>query len=173
MQISTSQTISQGGVFNETIPGWLTGELVAAVSAVVISRMNVSYNVTGALGVTTVTYEDIVLQNGSLTDVTSLISKNGRLTLDASEALPRGHEQELFFFYQKLSHNQNVQFASNTTATIWDNGSYVVDHFSAQGAKTVQAFWEDYLLTDHVKELLREVGNYGMLSFKSGPKRLG
>lgn len=128
---------------------------------------------TGVLGVTTVTYENIVLQNGSLKDITSTISEGGRMSLDVPEALPNGHEQELFFFYQKLSHNQNVQFASNTSATIWDNGSYVVDHFSAQGAKAVQAFWEEHLLTDNVKDLLREVGNYGMLNFKSGAKGLG
>lgn len=173
MQVSTSQTIAQGGVLNETIPGWLSGELVAAVSAIVISRTNVSFNVTGALGVTIVTYEDIVLQNGSLKDITSMISENGRLSLDASEALPDGHEQKLFFFYQKLSQNKNVHFASNTTANIWDNGSYVVDHFSAEGAKAVQVFWEDYLLTDNVKDLLRQVGNYGTLSFKSGARRFG
>lgn len=166
MQIPTSQTIAQGSVFNETIPGWLSGQLVAAVSAVVVSRTNVSFNVTGVLGVATVTYEDIVLQNGSLRDITSTISENDSMSLDASKSLPDGHDQELFFFYQKLSHNQNVHFASNTTATIWDNGSYIVDHFSAQGAKTVQAFWEDHLLTDKVKDLLREVGNYGMLKLR-------
>lgn len=136
---------------------------MAAVSATVVSRTNVSFNVTGVLGATTVTYEDIVLENGSLTDITSMISENGSLSLEASEAQPDERERALFFLYQKLSHNQNVHFESNTTATIWDNGSYVVDHFSAQGAKTVQAFWEDHLLTDNVKKLLREVGNYGML----------
>lgn len=139
---------------------------MAAVSAIVVSRTNVSFNVTGVLGVTTVTYEDIVLQNGSLKDITSTISENGSISFDVPEIFPHGHEQELFFFYQKLSHNQNVHFESNTTATIWDNGSYVVDHFSAQGAKTVQAFWEEHLLTDKVKSLLRDVGNYGMLKLE-------
>lgn len=166
LQISTSQNIAQGSVFNGVIPGWLSGELVAAVSAIVVSRTNVSFNVTGVLGVTTVTYEDIVLQNGSLTDITSTISENGSMSLNSTESLPDEHEQELFFFYQKLSDNQNVHFESNTTANIWDNGSYVVDHFSAEGAKTVQAFWEHHLLTDDVKRLLRDVGNYGMLNLK-------
>lgn len=146
---------------------------MAAVSAIVVSRTNVSFNVTGVQGVTTVTYEDIVLQNGSLKDITSTISENGSISLDVPESFPDGHEQELFFFYQKLSHNQNVHFESNTTATIWDNGSYVVDHFSAQGAKTVQAFWGNHLLTDKVKDLLRDVGNYGMLTFKYWRKILG
>jgi hypothetical protein len=109
-----------------------------------------------------VTYADIVLQDDSLTDITSMISDTGSLSWKALEALPDGHEHELFFFYQRLSHNKNVDFASNATATVWDNGSYVVDHFSAQGAKTVQAFWEKNLLTDNVKDLLRNVGNYGI-----------
>lgn len=139
---------------------------MAAVSAIVVSRTNVSFNVTGVLGVTTVTYEDIVLQNGSLRDTPSTISENGSMSSNSTESLPDGHEQELFFFYQKLSDNHNVHFESNTTANIWDNGSYVVDHFSAEGAKTVQAFWENHLLTDDVKKLLREAGNYGMLSLK-------
>lgn len=139
---------------------------MAAVSAIVVSRTNVSYNVTGILGVTKVTYEDVILQNGSLIDITSMISETGKLLLKAPSNLPHGYDQELFFFYQKLSHNQNVHFASNTTATIWDNGSYVVDHFSAQGARIVQAFWEEYILTDNVKFLLREAGNYGTFASK-------
>lgn len=167
LQISSSRTIAHGSVFNGTIPGWMSGELVAAVSAIVVSRTNVSYNVTGVQGVTTVTYEDVVLQTGSLIDITSLVSEDGRISFDAPKALSDGNEQELLFFYQKLSHNQNLHFASNRTATIWDNGSYVVDHFSAQGAKTVQSFWEDYLLTDNIKDLLREVGNYGLCKVKS------
>ena len=162
IQISTSRTIAPGGAFNETIPGWLNGELVAVISATVVSRTNVSFNVTGIRGETTVTYSDIVLQDGSLTDITSMISNTGSLSWKTHEALPDGLEQELFFFYQSLSHNKNVEFPSNATATTWDNGSYVVDHFSAQGAKTVQAFWEKNLLTDNVKDLLRNVGNYGI-----------
>lgn len=134
---------------------------MAAISAIVASRTNVSFNVTGIRGETTVTYADLVLQDGSLTDITSMISDTGVLSWKALETLPTGHEQELFFFYQCLSHNKNVEFPSNATATIWDNGSYVVDHFSALGAKTVQAFWEKNILTDNIKGLLRDVGNYG------------
>lgn len=161
-QISTSQMIPPGGAFNGRIPGWLNGELVAAISAIVTSRTNVSFNVTGIRGEATVTYEDLVLQDGSLKDITSMISNTGTLSYEALETLPAGHEQELFFFYQNLSHNKNVEFASNATATIWDNGSYVVDHFSALGAKTVQAFWDKNILTDDIKGLLWDIGNYGI-----------
>lgn len=90
-----------------------------------------------------------------------MVSEDGSLLLEVPEASPGGLGYELFFFYQKLSHNQNVHFSSNTTGSIWDNGSYVVDHFSALGAQKVQDFWEHYILVDNVKELLKETGNYG------------
>lgn len=134
------------------------------MSAIVVSRANVSYNITGITGATTVSYEDLILQDGSLTDITSSVSRDGILSWKPTGNLTSGSDYELFFFYEKLSHNQNVHFLSNTTETIWDNGSYVVDHFSARGAQTVQAFWEQHLLTDELKGLLRDVGNHGMMS---------
>ncbi|OBR14858.1 Secreted protein [Colletotrichum higginsianum IMI 349063] len=159
--VTTAQELSFGGTFNYTIPGWGGGELVAAISAMVVSRRNVSYNVTAITGLSTVTYEDLILKNGSLEDVTNMVSEDGSLLLEVPEASPGGLGYELFFFYQKLSHNQNVHFSSNTTGSIWDNGSYVVDHFSARGAQKVQDFWEHYILAGNVKELLKETGNYG------------
>lgn len=49
---------------------------------------------------------------------------------------------------------------------LFDNGSYVVDHFSARGgAQTVTDFWEKFILVNGTKELLQEVGNYGMNLF--------
>ncbi|KXH44423.1 hypothetical protein CNYM01_07284 [Colletotrichum nymphaeae SA-01] len=159
--VSFSQAILNRGFLNETIPGWGDGQLVAAVSAIVVSRANISYNITGVTGVTTVSYEDLVLQDESLTDITSDVSGDGVLSWKPASSPNNASDHELFFFYEKLSHNQNLHFLSNTTETIWDNGSYVVDHFSAQGARTVQAFWEQYLLTDELKGLLREAGNHG------------
>ncbi|KAK1545886.1 hypothetical protein CPAR01_03388 [Colletotrichum paranaense] len=159
--VSFSQAVSNRSFLNETIPGWGDGELVAVVSAVVVSRANISYNIVGITGSTTVSYQDLVLENGSLTDITSSVSGDGILSWKPARSLPSGSDHELFFFYEKLSLNQNVHFPSNTTKTIWDNGSYIVDHFSAQGARTVQTFWEQYLLTDELKGLLRDVGNYG------------
>ncbi|KAL0777299.1 hypothetical protein CaCOL14_006817 [Colletotrichum acutatum] len=159
--VSFSQAVSNHGFLNKTIPGWGDGQLVAAVSAIVVSRANISYNITGVTGVTRVSYEDLILQDGSLTDITSSVSGDGILSWKPASSPNNGSDHELFFFYEKLSHNQNVHFLSNTTKTIWGNGSYVADHFSAQGARTVQAFWDQYLLTDELKGLLREVGNHG------------
>lgn len=162
LQVSITQILPGGGVFDQIIPGWTQGELVAAISAVIVSSANVSYNVTGPTGATTVTYEDLVLKNGSLTDLTSMVSESGRLSMNLTATSPDEFDYGLFFFFQKLSGNKNVHFASNGSQTIWDNGSYVVDHFSAKGAQKVQRFWEQYILTDSVRDLLKKVGNYGI-----------
>lgn len=39
------------------------------------------------------------------------------------------------------------------------NGSWIVDHFSALGAQTTIQFWEQYLLDNQTSTLLSEVGN--------------
>ncbi|KAL1877886.1 hypothetical protein Daus18300_002239 [Diaporthe australafricana] len=158
---STTVTVPKGGVVNGTAPGWAAGELVAAVSAAVVSRTKVSYNVTGHAGTSIVVYDDLVLKNGSLADMTASISGDGTFVLELPPTSPAESGYELFFFYQKLSGNQNVQFASNVSTTIWDNGSYNVDHFSSKGAQAIRKFWEEYILVDNVKDLVREVGNYG------------
>lgn len=104
------------------------------------------------------------MRNGSLTDVTSKISSTGELSIDLSNSSSNASDYELFFFYQNLSGHKNLVFASNRTETIWDNGSYVVDHFSSKGAEVVRDFWEQYIFVDNVKELLTEIGNYGKSS---------
>ncbi|KAI3390458.1 hypothetical protein diail_9575 [Diaporthe ilicicola] len=158
----TTVALPKGGLINGSAPGWADGgELVAAVYAAVLSRTTVSYNVTSSAGIATVVYDDLVLKNGSLTDVTTSISEDGAFILDLPASSPTESGYELFFFYQKLSANKNVDFASNVSQTIWDNGSYVVDHFSSKGAQAVRKFWEEYILVDNVRDLVREVGNYG------------
>lgn len=80
---------------------------------------------------------------------------------DVSLKLPAGSSYRLFAFYQSLTHEKNLEYSSGIGETIWDNGSYVVDHYSPQGAQVVATFWEKYILPDGVKDLLIEVGNYG------------
>lgn len=138
---------------------------MAAVSSVVVARTNVSYNVSGVQGPTTVSYQDLILDSESLEDITSSISKRGDLSTDS-----HGHgvssERQLFFFYQKLSGEKNLHFDSNKTETIWDRGSYTVDHFSSKGAETIRDFWERHMFVDGVRELLLGgVGNYGECFF--------
>lgn len=67
----------------------------------------------------------------------------------------------LLAFYQFLNHDKNLEISTNVSGSIFDNGSYVVDHFNPRGAKVVTKFWEQHLLKGEAKELLMKVGNYG------------
>lgn len=80
-------------------------------------------------------------------------------------SLPKtgGQGYRLFAFYQHQTLHQNVPNTSNVSGTIFNGGSYAVDHFSAKGAETVTRFWDQYILEDEIKQILVEVGNYGAL----------
>lgn len=104
-------------------------------------------------------YIQMVLKNGSLTEWTDKVSSTGHVSLNLGTTKSSTHH--LFAFYQFLSHNKNLEYAASPSKTIWDNGSYIVDHYSARGARTTTKFWEKYLLTEEVKELLMSVGHYG------------
>ncbi|GKT63413.1 secreted protein [Colletotrichum tofieldiae] len=109
----------------------------------------------------------MVLDHTSLDDITGLVSKaTGALTTK----FPPSEDARftIFAFYQKLSGNKNLKFESNSSSTLWDNGSYTVDHFSAQGARVTTDFWEKYILDDQVTTKLKEVGNYARFIKKFG-----
>lgn len=106
-------------------------------------------------------YLQFVLHDGSLEDVTTLVSSTGQLELDLPVA-ENGSYYRLFTYFQKQTLHKALTFTNGSeTGTIFENGSYVVDHYSARGAQTTINFWETYVLTNGVKELLMEVGNYG------------
>jgi hypothetical protein len=44
--------------------------------------------------------------------------------------------------------------------TFIQNGSWVNDYFSSNGAQLIIDFWENYLLGNGSRELIQEVGNY-------------
>ncbi|KLU89722.1 hypothetical protein MAPG_08691 [Magnaporthiopsis poae ATCC 64411] len=102
-----------------------------------------------------------MLRHGSLAEWTASVSNT---TGEISLTLPAGSDStgyyRLFAFYQKLSLNKNVHFDATKHTTIFDNGSFNVDHFSDAGARVVAKFWEDHILTDSTRELLEKVGNY-------------
>ncbi|GKZ35542.1 hypothetical protein AbraIFM66950_006205 [Aspergillus brasiliensis] len=155
-----SWEIAAGGIFHDQIPGWGAGELVALVSARVLSQTNVSLpEIDSPFLKSQGSYLSLVLDHKSLTDITHMVSEEGQLSL----SFPAGRDDDyrIFAYYQRQTLNKNLQFANNDTSTVWDNGSYVVDHYSARGAQTVIDFWEKHILTDGIKELLMEVGNYG------------
>lgn len=153
--------VGSNGSFRGVVPGWGAGELVALVSAAVVSEKSVTTQVLSDLQFTNVTYDQYVLRRDSLAERTSSVSPT---TGEVSLTLPVSSSAtgfRLFAFYQRLSLNKNLVFNATQDATIFDNGSFVVDHFSGAGAQVVTRFWEERILTDSTKEMLAKVGNYG------------
>ncbi|ETS86460.1 hypothetical protein PFICI_00288 [Pestalotiopsis fici W106-1] len=154
-----NDTVQADGLYTGVIPGWGTGELVALVSALVTSHTTVSYGGAGISGSTNVTYEDLILSADSLTEWTELVSADGviNLTFPVAET---GSHYRVFTFYQRLSGHGNLVFDSSVHNSIFDDGSYVVDHYSARGAETVAKFWKEHILQDGIREKLKKVGRY-------------
>lgn len=163
MQEPFSVSIPRNDHFNGKIPGWGTGKLVALVSAEVLSTKNISMDTSGTssfFGTPQTNYLQLTLKNGTLTEWTHKVSSSGHVSLK----LPTTQSSyRLFAFYEVLTHEKNLVYSSEPSKTIRDNGSYVVDHYSSRGAQTTIKFWEKHLLTDEIKELLMDVGNYGKI----------
>jgi hypothetical protein len=110
-------------------------------------------------------YLELVLDEASLQDVTHNVSSDGILVIQSSGS----SNPYVFSFYQKRTLHKALEVESNRTDTILANGSFVVDHFSKEGAKTVIDYWNNHILTDDIRQLLGDVGNYGM--FRGSIKR--
>lgn len=160
---------TNGSYFGQ-VPGWGTGELVALVSACVKSNRTITFETVGSVSLENVTYDEYILEESSLTDHTTDVSGEGIFTLSFDQPSHCLHHR-LFSFYQKLSNNKNLEFPSNINSSIFDSGSYIVDHFDANGANTVIKFWEDHILTDKIRAQLRIAGNYGKCHLRGFPMR--
>jgi hypothetical protein len=152
------------GSLQGQLPGWGTGELVAVVSAQVVSSRNLTNPTASLIPGSEVqpNYTQYVLRNSTLQEWTQNVSSTGEVSLKFSKT--GGHEYRLFAFYQHRTLHQNVPSTSNVSGTIFNGGSYAVDHFSAKGAETVTRFWDKYILNDEIKQMLTDVGNYGKLA---------
>lgn len=158
-------SVPKSGHFDGVVPGWGSGKLVALISAEVLSSKNISLPGGGTtlFGAAQSSYLQLTLRNGSLTEWTKNVSSSGHVSLQLPTKQSSGHR--LFAFYEFLSHEKNLDYTNGQSKTIFDNGSYAVDHFSARGAQTTTKFWEKHILTDEVEELLKKVGNYGKLNY--------
>lgn len=93
-------------------------------------------------------------------DHTDAVSVDGKVSLSFNVSEHSTYRLFAYYQYQDLVKNLDIQESS--TGSIFDNGSYTVDHFSAHGAQTTIDFWENYILNDtDIKSLLQEVGRYG------------
>lgn len=98
-----------------------------------------------------------MLRNASLTDHTDKVRHDGIVELRFDTKSTR----HLFAYYQYQDLAKNLDIETNTTESIFDNGSYIVDHFSTRGAQTTIDFWEKHILNDsETRQLLSEVGKY-------------
>ncbi|KAL1892393.1 hypothetical protein Sste5346_007131 [Sporothrix stenoceras] len=164
--------VPAGKRFNGTLPGWGAGKLQAVVTGRITSTTKLK---------ATEDDEDEddeprffaaekppkkkirhTLDESSLQDVTSQVSKDGWLELDAGTFSSK-HSTLCFAVYLVRSgaHTQqppSILKGPQTTPTDYvHNGSWTVDHFSARGARVLTDFWETNLLVNGTREHLQEV----------------
>ncbi|KAK3641355.1 hypothetical protein LTR56_011383 [Elasticomyces elasticus] len=148
-----------GGTFDAVLPGWNTitqGEFVAATIGLVTSSTPATfYAIPGWTGP--------YFYNGSHLIVCGIIPGGSTAS---------GLEYRVFAFYQNHTnyHEQAPPWYIEADALgsipqsavndFRQNGSSLVDHFSAAGAQVVIDFWETYLLGNGSRELIQEIGNY-------------
>jgi hypothetical protein len=99
------------------------------------------------------------LDHTTLTDITTKASdSSGHLSISFAD----DGQYRLFTFYQRLAGHKNVAFKNERNKTIFDQGSFALDHHSKQGAQTAIKFWEKYILDDQVRALIKAAGNFGI-----------
>ena len=174
-------SVPLGGNYSDTLPGWGTGKLQAVISGRTVSSINVTIPRSGSYAGTselnaTGTYPSlpgdapanrtqVTLATSSLEDLTNSVDSNGKLSFSCPQS-GGGLTCTLFVMY--LIHSdyraqQDPEFLGGPQTapqSYLQNGSWAVDHFSALGAQTMTSFWEQYVLTNGTRELLRSVGNY-------------
>ncbi|KAJ4350294.1 uncharacterized protein N0V89_008915 [Didymosphaeria variabile] len=97
-----------------------------------------------------------VLDEKSLIDLTNVTDK-GRLTWTA----PQGNGTWVIFaIYERYTNQRSCVSILNATTAL-GNGSWMVDHWSANGAKKMTDFWDQQILSDEgIATLVREIGGY-------------
>ncbi|KAF2172380.1 hypothetical protein M409DRAFT_50088 [Zasmidium cellare ATCC 36951] len=157
-----------GGTFDDVLPGWGKGRFVSASTGLVTATEFANYSASPAwIGPVYYNGSRNTLSASSLEDVTGKVDSQGRLNLSFPSDV-EGVEYQVFAFYE--SHSSYLEQASpldlNTTVpqspveNFVQNGSRVVDHFSAAGAKLITDFWDQYLLDEDTRQLFKDVGNY-------------
>ncbi|PVH71603.1 hypothetical protein DL98DRAFT_383782, partial [Cadophora sp. DSE1049] len=160
--ISFNTTVLPGGTFSGKILGWGSGVLVSVTTALVVREANVSIppDLPPFLGglFPPVTNNSHVIAHDTLNDVTSKVKSDGSLSI----TFPTGNngiKYIIYSAYYKLSGVRSCTPSPNPQ-TFFGNGSFAVDHFSAEGAKVMTDFLEKYVLVNGVRELLKDVGKY-------------
>ncbi|RAK79989.1 uncharacterized protein BO72DRAFT_525668 [Aspergillus fijiensis CBS 313.89] len=149
---ANNATFSTTDGFEGTLPGWGIGQLVTAVTGSVKSSG-------GSVK---------VLAVDSLHDITDSVSSSGHVHIPSLSSSATTESHHLFAYYLVHADYREVQSPAAVPAAVpqspvktWSqNGSWVVDHFSVEGAHLMASFWQQSLLDAEMCDLLREVGNY-------------
>lgn len=148
-------TVTKGTVYSDTLPGWggshNNDTLVAATTGLVVDQ-----NAT-----------QITLSANSLSDLTSNVDANGKLTYNFSNTA-EGSAHVLFAFYLTHPETREVNASTESIAAVaqspienWtQNGSWAVDHFSTAGAQLIIDFWNQSMLSGTATESIQQVGNF-------------
>ncbi|KAL2851066.1 hypothetical protein BJY01DRAFT_245168 [Aspergillus pseudoustus] len=164
-------TVSLGGSFNGKLPGWglgrdpKAGKLLAVVAGVAVSSVNTTDPEPGLPHGVPAQRIQVTLATDSLVDLTSNVTSEGHLSITLPSR-KEGIEYVVFVVYEHPFHHAVYQpppvlgGPQGKPTSFLNNGSWVVDHFSAKGARVTADFWEKYLLGNGTRELIAEVGNY-------------
>ena len=149
-------TIPANQTYSGTLPGWSTGPLVSVSTGLVLASENTT---SGTV---------ITLSEASISDVSAQVLADGTIRLDAN-TLRGGTSYVLFAYYLVHTDQPSVEgpegvirgAEQSPVEFFWQNGSWIVDHFSFRGAEAVMDIWQDYLLAGNdTLSLLSEVGNF-------------
>lgn len=160
-------SIPIGESFDGVLPGWGSGRFVAASTGLVINTTAATYEAASAWkGPVYYNGTSNVLLSSSLEDVTDQVDSSGHLMLQFPNTT--GIAYRIFAYYEGHSAyleqasplDLNTTVAQSPVTSFVQNGSRVVDHFSAAGASLITKFWYDYLLDDDTKQLFKDVGHY-------------
>jgi hypothetical protein len=133
------------GFMNPAEP-WGSNELVAVVAGRLVTETLLS-----------APFYLSVLEEGSLIDLTNL-TDTGSLTWTAPG---NNGTWVIFAFYERYTNQRSCVSVKNATTAL-GNGSWIVDHWSANGAKKMTSFWDEQILSNtEIATLLGEIGGYG------------
>lgn len=161
-------SVPVGELFNDVLPGWGSGKLISASIGLVTSKENATWSAMPAWQYHEYNGTRQTLSTASLQDVTNKVNQdNGQIELQFPSGA-EGIEYRLFAYYETTSTyleqasplELNTSVAQSPVNSYVQNGSRVVDHFSAKGAQLIVDFWEQHLLEGDSRELIKEVGNF-------------
>ena len=92
-------SIPLGGSYDDLLPGWGTGELVSASTALILDSTPVQLTAAPAFLGQNYSGTRYTLDSSSLVEVTDQVSEDGRIKLDFP-LIANGTEYQLFAYYQ-------------------------------------------------------------------------